>query len=99
MYERPITADDRRWRAESDARALAESTKIQKDPARMKAAVEAAKRMAEEQRDDAAAMSNVAKRSSGSNALKRKVKPVAKQGDLGKKDVEKAVKFNVFQKI
>lgn len=97
-----MTIDDKRWRAESDAHTLAKSIVIQKDPIRMKAATEAAERMAKEKREDANAMGNVAKRKaggSGSTVSKQKVKPAPKEGDIKKEDVKGAVKFNVFQKI
>ncbi len=55
-----LSADEKRWRAESDARSLAEADAIQKDPKRLEAATEAAKRMAEEQQRDADAMTRVA---------------------------------------
>ena len=48
------------WRAEDDARQLSTAKVIEADPARMKAAQAAAKRMAEEKMKEAAAMSVVA---------------------------------------
>ena len=59
----PMDADERRWRAESDARSLAEAEEINKDPERIKAATEAAKVMAEEKQAEAHAMQNVADKS------------------------------------
>jgi len=58
-----MSADDRRWQAESDARTLAEAEEINSDEARIKAAAEAAKAMAEEKQKEAHDMQTVAKRS------------------------------------
>ena len=54
------TKSDAEWRAEEDARQLSTAKVIEADPARMKAAQAAAKRMAEEKMKEAAAMSVVA---------------------------------------
>lgn len=43
-----LTADEKRWRAESDARTLAEAQKILQDNARHKAAKNAAMNMAKD---------------------------------------------------
>ena len=101
MYNGAITADQKKWQAEDDAYTLAQAAKIQKDPARMSAATDAAKRMAEEKREDANAMSSVARRKGTSD---RKVKPAPKQDNISRKRIKKSVKenkskFNVFQKI
>jgi len=56
-----ITEEERRWAAESDARALAEANVIRNDPTRLQAAQEAARAMAEEEAKKAAAMRTVAK--------------------------------------
>jgi len=44
-----LSADEKKWKAESDARTIVEAAAIQADPERLKAAQEAAKRMAEEE--------------------------------------------------
>ena len=56
-----LSADEKRWRAESDARTLAEANVITGDSTRLKAARAAAKRMAAEQMKYASAMQKVAK--------------------------------------
>ena len=98
MSSYPVTAEDKRWRAESDARTLAEATVIQKDAQRMKAATEAAARMAEEQRKEAAAMTSVARRkgNTGSGGI---VKGGAKKPNTSEKVSGNKNKFNVFEKI
>ena len=57
-----MSADDKRFQAESDARAMAEAQVIQGDKPRMKAAQGAAKKMATEATEKAQAMNRVAKR-------------------------------------
>ena len=57
---RPISAEDKRWRAEADAHTLAEAEAIKRDPARLKAAQKAAKTMAKEAEDKALGMRTVA---------------------------------------
>lgn len=63
----PITADERRWRAESDARTLAEAKVIEKDQKRLADARAAAQRMADEQAKEAQAMRTVAGQKKSSN--------------------------------
>lgn len=58
--DQAITADEKRWRAESDAHTLAEADIIRNDKERLEAATEAAKKMAEEQLQRAASMKHVA---------------------------------------
>lgn len=58
----PMTAEDKKWQADSDARTLAEAKVIEKDPARMKIAMNAAKKMAKDRMDEANAMKAVAKK-------------------------------------
>ncbi len=60
MSVRAISADDKKWRAESDARTLADAEAIKADKARFSAAQAAAKRMLEEQETKAMAMHKVA---------------------------------------
>jgi hypothetical protein len=57
-----ISADERQWRAEEDARVLAEAQRIAQDKDRLNKAAEAAKRMAEEEAERVKAMRNVARR-------------------------------------
>jgi len=59
---RAITAEDKRWEAESDARTLMDSQVISSDKKRLAAAVKAAKRMAAEKEKEVKAMKGVAKR-------------------------------------
>ena len=65
-----ITADEKRWEAESDARTLARAEEIKNDSKRVKSATQAAKKMSAEAAKEAASMQKVA---SG------KVKAVAKK--------------------
>lgn len=55
-----MSAEDKKWQAENDARTLAEAEVIKNDSSRLKAAQNAAKGMAKEKQDEASAMSNVA---------------------------------------
>jgi len=57
-----MTAQDRKWEAESDARTLMDSQVISSDKKRLTAAVKAAKRMAAEKDKEAKAMKGIAKR-------------------------------------
>jgi len=61
MADRKLTAEEKRWQAESDAHTLAESEVIKGDPTRLEAAQKAAEEMAKEQRARADSMSAVAK--------------------------------------
>jgi len=47
-----ISYDEKRWRAESDARTLSEAEVIKGDDGRMKAAAEVAKKLAEEKKSE-----------------------------------------------
>lgn len=60
--------DEKRWKAESDARAIANARVISADPQRMKAAIVAAKKMAVE------ASVNAAREKLTANALTRLAK-------------------------
>jgi hypothetical protein len=55
-----MDADEKKWRAESDARTLAEAKVIEKDTTRLEAAQEAAKGLAKELKKDAEAMMSTA---------------------------------------
>lgn len=57
-----MTAQDKRWRAESDASTVAEAQAIQSDPTRMRAAKVAGDRMAKEAQKKADALRSVAKK-------------------------------------
>ena len=58
-----IAAQQKDWQKEDDARVLAEAKQIQADPARLKGAQEAAKRMADETEKRAKAMRQIAGKS------------------------------------
>ena len=62
----PMTKQDKIWEAESDARTLMEAKVIQKTPARLSAAILAAKRLADEKKKESEGMKAVAQ-------IKRKV--------------------------
>jgi hypothetical protein len=55
-----MTRQEREWRAQDDARTLATAEVVKNDPTRLSAAKVAAKRMAEEEKDSAKAMTRVA---------------------------------------
>jgi hypothetical protein len=60
LSTRKMSAEEKRWRAEEDARTLAEAEMIKKDSARLKSAQQAAAKMAKEAADRAAGMRKVA---------------------------------------
>jgi hypothetical protein len=91
-----LTKEDKRWRAEDDARTLASANVILEDKPRLSLAKKAAVRMAEEERDRAKAMTKVAttkKVVSGDNESNPK-RTVRKR-----KSSPKKTSHNVFQKI
>ena len=55
-----MTAQEKKWRAEEDARTLAEAESVRRDPTRMRAATMVAKTMADEQNKRAASLRKVA---------------------------------------
>lgn len=55
-----LSVDEKKWKAESDARALAEAEVIKKDEGRFTAAQEAAKGLAKDSKKEAEAMNDVA---------------------------------------
>jgi hypothetical protein len=55
-----IAEQDRKWRQESDAKTLAEAEVIKSTPSRLSGAKKAAKRIAEEERKQAEAMTRIA---------------------------------------
>ncbi len=71
-----MTAQDRKWQAESDARTLAESQVIMTDPKRLAAAAKQAQIMAEKQAKEAKAMAKVATKAPNKSASP---KPPAKK--------------------
>jgi hypothetical protein len=83
----PITEEEKRWRAEEDARILAEAKVIQSDQQRLEAARAEAQRMADEKQKEAKAMRSVAGR-----------KP-ANGSDVNSTEDIPGQRFNVFRKI
>lgn len=67
MVSKTISAQERRWAAESDARTLAEAEAIRKDSTRLKAAAKEAKQMVNEEMIKAKALRKV----SGLKPLKK----------------------------
>jgi len=59
-YGESMTAEDKKWQAECDARTLAEAEAIKDDKDRLSAAQEAAKAMVDEKQAEAAGMAKVA---------------------------------------
>lgn len=55
-----MTKQEKEWQAQDDARTLATAEVVKNDPPRLSAAKVAAKRMAEEEKDQAKAMTRVA---------------------------------------
>ena len=68
-----LTAQDKKWQAESDVRSLAEADIIRQTPGRLNPAKKAAKGMAVNAKKEAKAMVKVA------NVKKRNNKPVKKK--------------------
>ncbi len=60
LHEIPLTAQDKKWQAESDARTLSEAKIINDDEPRMQSAKVAAEEMAAEERERAEALEDVA---------------------------------------
>ena len=61
MPDKAMSIDEKKWQAESDARTLSEAAVIKKDTQRLRAAVNAARRMYKEKKIEAAAMEKIAK--------------------------------------
>ena len=74
-----LTAQDKKWRAESDARTLAESQVIMQDPSRLTAAAKQAQIMAAQQAKEAKAMAKVATKTPAKPAAKSQPKAKPKQ--------------------
>ena len=60
MAEVSLSADEKKWKAESDARTLAEAEVIKKDESRLAAAQEAAKSLVKDAKEEADSMKDVA---------------------------------------
>ena len=91
-YPQPISAQDKKWRAEDDARTLAEAERIKVDKSRMDAASTAAKRMADEEAERTQALRKVAKKTTTiqkRSSTHRTIKKPAKKPDS----------FNLFERI
>jgi hypothetical protein len=61
LPKRQMSAEDKRWEAESDARTMAEATAIRSDPKRFAAAASAAREMGEKKMVEAKAMMGLAR--------------------------------------
>lgn len=59
---RKMSKEEKKWRAESDARTLAEAEVILSDPKRLILASQVAKRMASEKMKEAKAMTQIARK-------------------------------------
>lgn len=70
-----VSKSDKQWQADQDARSIAEAAAVQTDPARLKAAQAAAKRLATEEKQRAA---EATARSKAMAKLASKPKPAAK---------------------
>ena len=94
-----LSADEKRWQAEHDARTLAEAEQIKQDEKRLADAQTAAKRMADEEAEKAKAMRKVAGRKgspagqsrSGEKKKSKQVKVTTEKNGSGT--------FNVFNRI
>jgi len=74
MSKRVMSAEERRWQAESDVRSLMEAEVIKRDKARLKAAVNAAKSMAKKEEDEAKAVKKIAKMEPKKRVTKKRKK-------------------------
>jgi type IV secretory pathway VirB10-like protein len=86
-----LSIEERRWRAEDDARTLSEAQLIKKDAERLQQAKQAAEEMANKKAEEAAAMRNVA-----NQRKKSKNKTDIDKDDNG---FSTENKFNVFKRI
>lgn len=92
MAVAPISAEEKRWRAQDDARTLAQARVIQGDAERLAAAKAEAQRMAEEQLKEAAAMAGVAKTGGKGRVAPRKA-------DVGADSQPGGAKYTVFKRL
>ena len=74
MTPNKMTAEDKRWRASSDAETMARYEEIMADPERKRLAVSAAKSMAADMNKRAAAMNRVAGDKAKNNKTTTKTK-------------------------
>ena len=90
-----MTKQEKEWRAQDDARTLATAEVVRNDPTRLSAAKVAARRMAEEEKDQAKAMTRVANM--------RKTNTLSSNGGSEKKSRRAKAKpkntHNVFNRI
>lgn len=98
MANRRLTKEERGWRAEEDARMLAEVEIIKETPSRLGEAKKAARRMADEETKKAQKMRTVA------NTRERKATTTPPKDQQTKKRNRKSPanrpsKFNVFGKV
>ena len=99
MVDQPrLSKRDKEWRAEDDARALAQAKLIANDPARLDMATKAALRMAEKEREEAAAMTGVSKMTP-SSSLKSNSKPDTSKAPKAKAKPKPKNPHNVFKRI
>lgn len=72
MTTKLMSADEKRWQAESDARTMAQYEEIMQDAARRRAAVAEAKKQASDLNKRAAVMNKVASGKSNKSSSKKK---------------------------
>lgn len=75
MARKSMLAEERNWRAESDAEALITAAEIEKDSARKKLALVKAQKIVQDAEERAKAARQVAKRVPAKNKPKPKTKP------------------------
>lgn len=80
-----MTAQEKQWQAESDARTLAESQVIMKDPKRLAAAAKKAQEIAKKQAQDAKAMEKVASKAPIKASPKPSAPKASKKAKKGNK--------------
>ena len=90
-----MTAEDKKWQAEQDARTLAEAEVIKGDEGRLMAAKGAAKEMADEKKEEAQAMSKIAGGKSGPSGSGGR----SPEGAEGKVPPKRTNRHNVFNRI
>ena len=94
-----LSAQDKRWRAEEDARTLAETRVIVKDRERLTAAREAAQRMADEQAEKAKAMRTVANSKGLPKTEGTDAGTGRRSADDGRDEAVSQNVYNVFTKL
>lgn len=96
--EPKLTAREKRWQAEDDARTLANAEVVRNDPSRLVRAKNAARRIAKHEKEQAQAMTHVVNNVKGVSTLgddKDKQNPKPKK----KRKPAKRQTHNVFQKV